>query len=102
MTDGTPTPDSPWLLGELSAKLKSYIDQLGTVWVEGEITSWSPRSSGIFGTIKDVDEDTSMGFSVWSSATARIPDDIKVLFLAYPIIDTTIEAAQITILVRLP
>ena len=78
MAQVTTSADEPWTLASLTTKLKSYIDQLGTVWVEGEITSWSPRSSGIFGTIKDVDEDTSMGFSVWSSATARIPDDIKV------------------------
>ncbi len=70
--------DEPWALGSLTTKLKQYIDALGAVWVEAEITAWTPRAAGIFGTLKDVDEDTSMGFAVWSSASSRIPDDLKV------------------------
>lgn len=77
MAQVTTTPDEPWSLASLTAKLKGYIDQLGQVWVEGEITAWTPRPSGIFGTLKDVNEDTSMSVGVWSSAFSRIPDDIK-------------------------
>lgn len=78
MAQATTSADEPWALGALTAKLKQYIDALGSVWVEAEVTSWSPRSSGIFGTLKDINEDTSMGFSVWSNAASRIPDDLKV------------------------
>jgi exodeoxyribonuclease VII large subunit len=77
MAQVTTTPDEPWSLASLTAKLKGYIDQLGLVWVEGEITAWTPRPSGIFGTLKDVNEDTSMSVGVWSSAFSRIPEDIK-------------------------
>lgn len=77
MAQVTTTPDEPWSLASLTAKLKGYIDQLGLVWVEAEITAWTPRPSGIFGTLKDVNEDTSMSVGVWSSAFSRIPEDIK-------------------------
>lgn len=77
MAQVTTTPDEPWSLASLTAKLKGYIDQLGMVWVEGEITAWTPRPSGIFGTLKDINEDTSMSVGVWSSAFSRIPEDIK-------------------------
>jgi exodeoxyribonuclease VII large subunit len=77
MAQVTTTPDEPWSLASLTAKLKGYIDQLGLVWVEGEITAWTPRASGIFGTLKDINEDTSMSVGVWSSAFSRIPEDIK-------------------------
>jgi exodeoxyribonuclease VII large subunit len=77
MAQVTTTPDEPWSLASLTTKLKGYIDQLGLVWVEGEITAWTPRPSGIFGTLKDVNEDTSMSVGVWSSSMSRIPDDIK-------------------------
>jgi len=76
MTEAAPTPDSPWLLGELSAKLKSYIDKLGQIWVEGEITAFTPRSSGIFGTLKDPTDEAAMGFAMWSSAMAKLPEGI--------------------------
>ncbi len=77
MAQVTTTPDEPWSLAALTAKLKGYIDQLGMVWVEGEITAWTPRPSGIFGTLKDVNEDTSMSVGVWASAMSRVPEDIK-------------------------
>jgi exodeoxyribonuclease VII large subunit len=78
MAQVTTTPEEPWSLASLTAKLKGYIDQLGMVWVEGEITAWTPRPSGIFGTMKDLAEDTSMSVGVWASAMSRIPEDIKV------------------------
>ncbi len=77
MAQVTTTPDEPWSLAALTAKLKGYIDQLGMVWVEGEITAWTPRPSGIFGTLKDVNEDTAMSVGVWASAMSRVPEDIK-------------------------
>ena len=38
IVDGPPTVDAPWPVSVLSAKIKGWIDKLGTVWVEGEIT----------------------------------------------------------------
>lgn len=71
------TTENPWPIIELTTKLKDYIDQLGLVWVEGEITQWDVRSSGIFGKLKDLTEDSTMGITIWNSSKSKIPDDIK-------------------------
>lgn len=71
------TTENPWPIIELTTKLKDYIDQLGLVWVEGEITQWDVRSSGIFGRLKDLTEDSTMGITIWNSSKSKIPEDIK-------------------------
>ncbi len=77
MSDVSATPDEPWPVAALTSKLKSYLDRLGLVWVEGEITQWDVRSSGVFGKLKDLTEDSTMGFTIWSSAKAKMPADLK-------------------------
>ncbi len=77
MSDVSATPETPWPVAALTSKLKSYLDRLGLVWVEGEITQWDVRSSGIFGKLKDLTEDSTMGFTIWSSAKAKMPSDLK-------------------------
>jgi exodeoxyribonuclease VII large subunit len=61
----------------LSAKLKDYLDRLGTVWVEGEITQWGVSGGNVYGKLKDLREDATISFSIWSSVKARIPADLK-------------------------
>jgi exodeoxyribonuclease VII large subunit len=77
MSDEASTPDEPWSVSALTTKLKAYLDRLGLVWVEGEITQWDVRASGIFGKLKDLNEDSTMGFTIWSNATTKMPDDLK-------------------------
>jgi exodeoxyribonuclease VII large subunit len=77
MSEEASTPEDPWPIAALTTKLKAYLDRLGLVWVEGEITQWDRRSSGIFGKLKDLTEDSTMGFTIWSNARTKMPDDIK-------------------------
>lgn len=77
MSDAASSPDAPWSVGDLTSKLKAYLDRLGTVWVEGEITQWDERPSGVFGKLKDLDEDSTMGFTIWSNARAKFPEGLK-------------------------
>ncbi|MCU1569399.1 MAG: exodeoxyribonuclease large subunit [Naasia sp.] len=77
MSDGRATAEAPWPVGMLAVKLRDYIDRLGTVWVEGEITQWSVGGGTVYGKLKDLDQDATIGFSVWSSVRARIPNDLK-------------------------
>src|SRR3954471_211735 len=72
-----PTADAPWPVGLLAAKLGAYIDRLGTAWVEGEITQWSVSGGTVYGKLKDLEQDATISFSVWSSVRARIPKDPK-------------------------
>ncbi|MCU1438413.1 MAG: exodeoxyribonuclease large subunit [Naasia sp.] len=77
MTDGRPTADSPWPVALLNTKLRDYIDRLGTAWVEGEITQWNVSGGTVYGKLKDLEQDSTISFSVWSSARSRVPTDLK-------------------------
>jgi exodeoxyribonuclease VII large subunit len=82
MTDapqaGAPaTLENPWPVALLSTKIKGYIDRLGTAWVEGQITQWGVSGANVYGKLRDVDEDVTVGFTIWSSVRGRIPDDLK-------------------------
>ncbi|QAY74949.1 exodeoxyribonuclease VII large subunit [Agromyces protaetiae] len=58
----------------LSNKLKEYLDRLGTVWVEGEITQWGISAGNVYGKLKDVDADATVSFTIWSSVKARLSE----------------------------
>jgi exodeoxyribonuclease VII large subunit len=72
-----PTADSPWPVSVLADKLKGWIDRLGSAWVEGEITQWGVSGGNVYGKLKDVSVDATIGFTIWSSVRAKLPDDLK-------------------------
>ena len=72
-----PTIDEPWPVALLATKIKGWIDRLGSAWVEGEITQWGNSGGNIYGKLKDLHDDATVGFTVWSSVRSRIPDDLK-------------------------
>ncbi len=72
------TRDAPWSVSLLSKKLKGWIDRLGSVWVEGEITQWGTGAGGnVYGKLKDCDQDVTVSFQMWSSVKQRVPSDLK-------------------------
>jgi len=77
MQAAPPTLDSPWPVALLSSKIKGWIDRLGTAWVEGEITQWGVSGGNVYGKLKDLTEDATISFTIWSSVKARIPADLK-------------------------
>lgn len=72
-----PTADSPWPVSLFADKVKGWIDRLGTAWVEGEITQWGVSGGNVYGKLKDLSVDATVGFTIWSSVKARLPDDLK-------------------------
>lgn len=79
MTDSTPPPshDAPWPVSTLADKLKGWIDRLGSAWVEGEITQWGVSGGNVYGKLKDLEVDATVGFTIWSSVKSKLPDDLK-------------------------
>ncbi|SEB35134.1 Exodeoxyribonuclease VII large subunit [Paramicrobacterium humi] len=78
MTAGAPaTMESPWPVAELSQKLRGYIERLGTVWIEGEITQWGVSGGNVYGKLKDLSLDATVSFTIWSSVKSKIPADLK-------------------------
>ena len=75
--DGPSTVDAPWPVALLSNKIKGWIDRLGTAWVEGEITQWGVSGGNVYGKLKDLEVDATVGFTVWSSVRVKLPDDLK-------------------------
>ena len=72
-----PTADTPWPVSTLSDKIKGWIDRLGTAWVEGEITQWGVSGGNVYGKLKDLNVDVTVGFTIWSSVKSKLPDDLK-------------------------
>jgi exodeoxyribonuclease VII large subunit len=77
MVEVPSTVDAPWPVATLSTKLKGWIDRLGSVWVEGEITQWGVSGGNVYGKLKDLEQDATVGFTIWSSVRAKLPDDLK-------------------------
>ena len=48
------TREAPWPVAAMSQKIREWIDRLGTVWVEGEITQWQERGGHVYGKLKDL------------------------------------------------
>lgn len=70
-------PEHPWSLTRLSENIGAYIERLGAVWVEAEVTQWSDIGGHIYGRIKDPEADTSVEITIWRSARGNIPDTVK-------------------------
>jgi exodeoxyribonuclease VII large subunit len=77
IADAPPTVDTPWPVSLLSTKIKGWIERLGAVWVEGEITQWGNSGGNVYGKLKDLEVDATVSFTVWSSVRAKIPADLK-------------------------
>lgn len=79
MTDpaSLPTADAPWPVSVLADKLKGWIDRLGSAWVEGEITQWGVSGGNVYGKLKDLKAEATIGFTIWSSVKSKLPDDLK-------------------------
>jgi exodeoxyribonuclease VII large subunit len=77
MTQAPATLDTPWPVALLSDKIRGYIERLGTVWVEGEVTQWGVSGGNVYGKLKDLDEDATVSFTLWSSVKSRLTADFK-------------------------
>ncbi len=77
MSDEKPTAETPWPVAELAAKLKGWIDRLGSVWVEGELTQWNQSRGVVYAKLKDLDQDVTVSLTVWSSTVARLTEQFS-------------------------
>ncbi len=70
--------DSPTSVARLNDTIRGFVQNWGSVWVEGEITSWNLRGGNVFGRVKDLSTDSAISFRLWSSTRERLPDDLRV------------------------
>ena len=72
------TADSPTSVTRLNESINGFIERWGSVWVEGEVTSWNVRGGHVFGRLKDATADAHIGFRVWATTRRRLGTDLKV------------------------
>lgn len=77
MTTAPATREAPWPVRLMGQKLRDYIDRLGTVWVEGEITQWGGSAGNVYGKLKDLEADATVSFTVWSSVKQKLPANLS-------------------------
>jgi len=70
--------DAPTSVSRLNDTIRGFIERWGSVWVEGEITSFNRRGGNVFGRLKDLGTESTVAFRIWSSTLNRLPVDLKV------------------------
>ena len=69
---------SPTSVARLGDTIRGFVETWGSVWVEGEITSWNLRGGNVFGRMKDLTTDATISIRIWSSTRQRLPADLAV------------------------
>ncbi|WP_328396956.1 exodeoxyribonuclease VII large subunit [Streptomyces sp. NBC_00390] len=82
--------DAPLPVGEVSRLIGGWIDRLGFVWVEGQITQLSrrPGAGVVFMTLRDPSHDISVGVTcfrqVYEAVADVVSEGARVVLLAKP------------------
>lgn len=71
------TREAPWPVALMSQKIAEWVDRLGTVWVEGEITQWQERGGHVYGRLKDLSQDATVSFTVWRSVAQKLTAEFR-------------------------
>ena len=70
------SPEAPWSIQKLSELMGGYIDRLGPVWVEAEITQWGQSAGNIYGKLSDPEADAQVSITIWRRSQERIPEGL--------------------------
>ncbi|MHA3722603.1 exodeoxyribonuclease VII large subunit [Leucobacter sp. HY1910] len=71
------TRDTPWPVALMSEKIAAWVDRLGQVWIEGEVTQWQVRGGHVYGKLKDLSQDATVSFTVWRSVASRLTSEFS-------------------------
>ena len=61
----------------MSEKIAAWIERLGQVWIEGEITQWQVRGGHVYGKLRDLSQDATVSFTVWRSVAQRLTGEFS-------------------------
>ena len=67
------SPDNPWPVRAVATRVAKYIDRLGTVWVEGQLTELKLRQSTAWMVLRDPAADMSLSVSCPRDLVANAP-----------------------------
>ncbi|MEV6316069.1 exodeoxyribonuclease VII large subunit [Streptomyces sp. NPDC051776] len=73
------SPDAPIPVGQVSRLIGGWIDRLGSVWVEGQITQLSrrPGAGVVFLTLRDPSHDISLSVTCYRLVFDRVADIVS-------------------------
>lgn len=69
------TREAPWPVALMSEKIAAWVDRLGSVWIEGEVTQWQVRGGHVYGKLRDLAQDATVSFTVWRSVASRLTSE---------------------------
>ncbi|TFV60901.1 exodeoxyribonuclease VII large subunit [Mycobacterium sp. PS03-16] len=67
------SPDNPWPVRAVATRVAKYIDRLGTVWIEGQLTELKLRQSTAWMVLRDPAADMSLSVSCPRDLVADAP-----------------------------
>ena len=76
-TSNDSSPEAPWSIQKLSELMGGYIERLGPVWVEAEITQWGQSAGNIYGKLSDTEADAQVSITVWRRTQENIPQGLN-------------------------
>ena len=76
-TSNDSSPEAPWSIQKLSELLGGYIERLGPVWVEAEITQWGQSAGNIYGKLSDTEADAQVSITIWRRTQENIPQGLN-------------------------
>lgn len=76
---GGPSPDAPWPVSQLNAQVKNWIERLGHIWVEGQVTQVNMKSTWklSYVTLRDVDQEASVQVTLSTSTLRNMATPLK-------------------------
>ena len=76
-TSNDSSPEAPWSIQKLSELMGGYIERLGPVWVEAEITQWGQSAGNIYGKLSDTEADAQVSITIWRRTQENIPQGLN-------------------------
>ncbi|EFM43929.1 exodeoxyribonuclease VII, large subunit [Corynebacterium accolens ATCC 49726] len=73
------TPETPWPVGQVNDQVKGWIERLGYLWVEGQLTqiNYKPTWKLSYLTLRDVQQEKSVQLTCASSMLHNLPTQLK-------------------------
>ena len=71
------TAEAPWSVAHVAGLIRDWIARLGSVWIEGELTSWNVRGGNAYAKLRDLEGDAALQVNVWRSTLARLDGEFR-------------------------
>lgn len=71
------SPEQPFQVQFIAQAIHDWVAQLGTAWIEGELTSYDIRGGHAYAKIRDLNADASLSIVMWRSVRERLTEQFN-------------------------